>query len=121
LELLTLLAAKFRLKQRTRGKTFEWSAEDLQEMLEVFVRSPYWKPTMLFVDALDEGDENEVRSLLTFLERLAARCTGVHGTTLSVFLSSRHYPNIFLRDCVELWAESHNAEDIATPCEAVPS
>jgi hypothetical protein len=88
----------------------------LEELFEIFnsvVRQMTWKPVVIFIDALDEGDETDVRQLLRYFERLLHDLAKTDKRKLSILLSSRHYPNITLRGCPEIWVEHHNAVDIA--------
>lgn len=51
-------------------------------------------PLICYIDAIDEGaDEEEVRDMIGFLEDLLETTVG-NGLGLSVYLASRHYPNI---------------------------
>jgi Ankyrin repeats (3 copies) len=88
---------------------------DLHLLVDLFselVRSENWTPTFVYLDGLDEGEEKEVRKLLPSLSQLISQCDQ-QQPKLSMFLSSRHYPNITLQDCPEIVAEDYNGADIA--------
>ncbi|KAF3912449.1 hypothetical protein ABW20_dc0103315 [Dactylellina cionopaga] len=68
----------------------------------------------MFVDALDECGEDEVRKVIAYLEDLSVTATASE-ISLNICLSSRHYPTITMRKHLELVVESqakHN-DDIA--------
>ncbi|KAL1627665.1 hypothetical protein SLS56_006197 [Neofusicoccum ribis] len=67
--------------------------------------------TFFFVDALDECDEDQVRDLVDFFEKLTDRACD-KGPPLRICFSSRHYPFISIDECSELFVEKHNYKDI---------
>lgn len=66
------------------------------------------------MDALDEGDENEVRSMVEFVTALA-RTAKYQDTSFEICFASRHYPTISASSCEELIVENQaeHAKDIA--------
>lgn len=50
-------------------------------------------PITLFVDALNKGADDDVRAMVTFLQRWADHATAI-TYPLRICLSSRHYPYI---------------------------
>lgn len=70
-------------------------------------------PMFIFIDALDEGETSYIRKLLGFWEQ-TVHSVSLHGINLRICLASRHYPNVSLRDCPEIWMEDHNMVDIST-------
>src|SRR5579862_559965 len=54
------------LKRKATESHVEWHQEDLQELLFETYTTSESKPALVFVDALDECDENEVRQLVDF-------------------------------------------------------
>lgn len=89
----------------------EWHEADLQEFIMLVFATPESRPSILFVDAMDECDDTEVRGLLEFFRDLAKRAYRV-GADLRICFSSRHYPNISLAGCLEVVVEEHNRKDI---------
>lgn len=70
-------------------------------------------PVTIFIDALDEGNQKEVRDMVGYLGKLAAHAR-IQSSPLNVSFASRHYPKITLQSCEELIVDgqpSHN-EDI---------
>jgi hypothetical protein len=93
----------FAAKDR-EGFIDDWTPAELQEFLTDIVESLGDCPLNVFIDALDEGDENDVRQLITFLEELSLRAV-TSGTSLRTCLSSRHYPHISIRKGLSLVME----------------
>jgi ankyrin repeat protein len=56
------------------------------------------------IDALDECDEDEVRDMVVFFEKLGEDAIS-DGRTLHVLFSSRHYPHITIRRSIEMKLE----------------
>ncbi|OQV09141.1 NACHT domain-containing protein [Cladophialophora immunda] len=96
----------------SKGKNLEWRLEELMEVTRTLTKLKHWKPTILLLDALDEGSRDDVRNLLHFFEQLFPHEIATSAVSFRVCLASRHYPNITLKDCPELWAERHNTADI---------
>lgn len=100
-------------KVRT-GSVDEWTEVELQGFLVYIVRSPLVPPLYIFIDALDEGeDDSDVRRLIDFLENLALHA-GISNTSLRICLSSRHYPHITIRKglCLVVEDECDHQQDI---------
>lgn len=68
-----------------------------------------------YIDALDEGDEDEVRDMVSFLEELLEHVVG-DDLGFSVYLASRHYPNISAKFSENFLLDSHKGHntDIST-------
>ncbi|KAF3211120.1 hypothetical protein TWF191_010996 [Orbilia oligospora] len=84
---------------------------ELQTFLHEVITS-LAKSVFLLVDALDECDEVEVRNVVSLLEGLSSAAACSKKGSLSICLSSRHYPNItmtkMLEIIVERWEEHTN-------------
>ena len=93
---------KFLSKERN-GRVDEWTQEELQDFLIDVVKT-IDAPLKLFIDALDEGDENDVRKMIHFLQEL-----GRHSESSfmrpRICLSSRHYPHISIEGALSLTIE----------------
>lgn len=94
------------------GEALTWRVEELMEILRSLMSLDSWTPTMILLDALDEGPRERLHSLLFYFEQLCLRNAGRPLKQLCFCLSSRHYPNITLNNCPEIWVESENKEDI---------
>ncbi|KAM0229355.1 hypothetical protein ACHAP5_011674 [Fusarium lateritium] len=93
------------------GSTEDFSLQELQTLLtkalEVLVLE--FKFVFIFVDALDELQEDESRKHVVFWSDLIRL---PKFQKLRVCLSCRHFPNITVVDCLELALERHNGADI---------
>ncbi|KAJ9661139.1 hypothetical protein H2198_002083 [Neophaeococcomyces mojaviensis] len=105
----TAFLTKFSLKEKD-GVVDEWTATELQEFLIEVTASPDRPRMSIFIDALDEGNENDVREMIAFFEDL-----GLHAISTSVppriCLSSRHYPHISIRKGLSLVVEDQSEHD----------
>lgn len=72
---------------------------------------------ILFIDAMDECDDDEVRDLVGYFSRLIKKAYQL-GAELNVCLPSRHYPQISIDGCPEIVVEDHNNQDILRYIEA---
>ncbi|KAI0003120.1 hypothetical protein F4779DRAFT_111214 [Xylariaceae sp. FL0662B] len=88
-----------------------WHQEELQEFLISVFATSVSRPAVLFIDAMDECDDDEVRDLVKFFSKLTKQAFSC-GARLNVCVSSRHYPHISIDDCPELVVEHHNRQDI---------
>ncbi len=78
--------------------------DDLQSLFVAAIQSLGQRRLTCFIDVLDECEEDQIRDLVTFLERLdqLAISSQIH---FHVCLSSRHYPYIFIRNGIQLILE----------------
>jgi hypothetical protein len=92
-----------------------WPAELLEELFRDCVLQLGARKLTCHIDALDECEESDVRSLVEFFEDLGSMATSA-GTQMHVCFASRHYPRISISKCVHLLLdklEGHQ-EDIQT-------
>ena len=91
-----------------------WTTEMLRGLFSDAVLGLRQERVILVVDALDEGDEQEVRSMLESARNLA-RSAHTNKVSLGICLASRHYPNITMPGCQEVVVEEQakHDEDIA--------
>ncbi|KAH7398566.1 hypothetical protein BKA66DRAFT_391331, partial [Pyrenochaeta sp. MPI-SDFR-AT-0127] len=82
----------------------QWSVESLMMLLEQVINSLGESSVVCFVDALDECEEQQVRDMLAFFERIGELIVST-GTRFQVCFSSRHYPNITIRRGLRLVLE----------------
>ena len=66
----------------------------------------------IFLDALDECLDDEVRDIVRSFSSSASYAVSV-GDPLKICWSSRHYPHITVEKCFEVTMEAQNAPDIA--------
>lgn len=104
-----LVIFRDKLKKHTRGH-WDWGRGELEEYLSVEANQTHPKPIIFLIDALDECGEKEVQNVVTFLELLST--DAVHaGIELRICLSSRHYPTISIRKCLQLVVEEIQEHD----------
>ncbi|KAJ1336157.1 ankyrin repeat domain-containing protein 50 [Microdochium nivale] len=100
-----------RKRDALRLAALQWKLWELKDcLLDVFATKGS-QPTWIFIDAMDECADDEVRDLVEFLRKLTSKSFKV-GAVLNVCLSSRHYPQISIEDCPELVVENNNSLDI---------
>jgi hypothetical protein len=73
---------------------------------------------LIVVDALDEGEEKEVRSMVDFAKNLA-RSAFLKNISLGICFASRHYPSINVPGCREVVVEEQNMPKILLDTFAV--
>lgn len=109
--LLSEFLPKFQKKRDTQS-AWEWGLEELQDFFHSAVTQPQGSPIVVFIDAIDECDEEAARAIVSFIESCAESAVS-SGAALNVCLSSRHYPNIRLQNCLEITLEYENEADIS--------
>jgi hypothetical protein len=107
-------------EQRTmyamQNSQVEWDEQELQKIFRSAFVSPAEvsvKRTVIFIDALDECDANELRQIVYFWREMT-RIAHSNGLMLDICMSSRHFPSIGISGCPEIVMEHHNCPDIAT-------
>ncbi|KAF2689663.1 hypothetical protein K458DRAFT_290915, partial [Lentithecium fluviatile CBS 122367] len=106
-DLLGLSASSF-------GTDHQWSIELLKMLLEQALRALEESRVVCFIDALDECEEEQVRDMIQFFERIGEIAVSTN-IRLHVCFSSRHYPHITIRRGLELVLEGQegHTQDIA--------
>jgi hypothetical protein len=84
---------------------------ELQSIFESIFDPRFTPGALVFIDALDECDEDDIRRQAYFWRRVTSSANSL-GVNLSVCISSRHFPTITLKDCPEIVVEQHNNHDI---------
>ncbi|EPS44127.1 hypothetical protein H072_1870 [Dactylellina haptotyla CBS 200.50] len=87
-------------KKHGTSKNWAWHPGELQRFLLEMLRFKL-KPTILFIDALDECHDDEVKETISFLEKLSAAAVA-SNVVLNICQSSRHYPRYSIRKVTEL-------------------
>lgn len=86
---------RFREKKH-KEKVEEWTIVELKAFIYDVLVSTEHPTVYILIDALDEGDEDDIRQMIGYLERLAL-ATSSSSSRLRICLSSRHYPHISIR------------------------
>ena len=100
----------FQDKRRKHGTNLQWHLGELRDFFLVLVERKALPPTLLFIDALDECNDNEVRTVVSFLEDLSIKATK-NDVPLNICLSSRHYPHISMKSKIEITVEHQDEHD----------
>jgi hypothetical protein len=94
------------------ARKINWELRELQGMFFQALRdAESTRSIRLYIDALDECKEEEVREVVFHLCEVAEDAM-LHSRALRIFFSSRHYPTIRTEHCAELWMEKHNGDDV---------
>ena len=86
------------------------SVETLKQLFEKAVRLLGEASVVCLIDALDECDEDQVRDMVAFFQRLGESAM-LSGVRLHVLFSSRHYPHISIEKGLELVLEKQPGHD----------
>ncbi|KAF5529138.1 ankyrin 3 [Fusarium mexicanum] len=86
------------------GENYEWSVEALRALFEQAVEGLGNSSVVVFIDALDECDESEIRSMVSSFKSLG-NLSAAEGISFQVCLASRHYPHITMPKKIELVLE----------------
>ncbi|KAI9862819.1 MAG: hypothetical protein M1824_000949 [Vezdaea acicularis] len=97
------------LEKERHSEIIEWSIGELQTFLSGAINR-IRERQFIFIDALDECEENEVRDMIEFLEQLANDALS-RGVYLNICLSSRHYPHIRIKKGIQLVIEGQRGHD----------
>ena len=81
--------------------------DDLQSLFAAAIQNLGQRPLLCFIDALDECDEDEIRTLVNFLKKLGYLTTSSR-INFNVCLSSRHYPYISMTHRVQMTLEGQD-------------
>jgi ankyrin repeat protein len=98
---------------------YQWKIESLENLLEQVIQNLKGSSVFCFIDALDECDEQQIRDMVSFFERLGELSIS-SGAEFRVCFTSRHYPNITVEKGLDLvleGQEGHN-QDITNYLES---
>ncbi|KAJ8111701.1 hypothetical protein OPT61_g5766 [Boeremia exigua] len=84
---------------------------ELRNHISRYLSMPVGKPVFLFIDALDECKEDEVREVVSYLRELTDAAYEA-GNVVNVCMSSRRYPTISVSRCPEIDVEEGNRADV---------
>ncbi|KAK6822842.1 hypothetical protein PG987_014387 [Apiospora arundinis] len=110
-QLLELHTGLQSIMDRFSDNYHRWSIDLLQELIEEVVEGLGESPLIIFIDALDECEEQEVRGMIA---HLSALCDA--GNRLHICFASRHYPHITINKGRNIILESReeHGQDIAS-------
>ena len=113
--LRAIVLRKYLEKSRLLKPGWEWPIGDIKAFVKSVVTPSVLgqRNLVLFIDALDECDLVEIKSVIQFFEDLASSAIR-HKTKFNICLSSRYWPQFKLRHCFETRVEIANRCDIAT-------
>ncbi|KAF2686139.1 HET-domain-containing protein [Lentithecium fluviatile CBS 122367] len=97
----------------------QWSIESLKLLLEQAIQSLGRSSVVCFIDALDECEEEQVRDMVQFFDRLGELSASA-GIRFQTCFSSRHYPHITIRKGLALVLEGQagHSQDITNYLES---
>ncbi|KAI1079628.1 hypothetical protein F5B20DRAFT_158559 [Whalleya microplaca] len=98
-------------REKYRTSEFSWSEAELQGMLRELLEQASLPHVVLIVDALDECEGQNVRTLIEFFNDLARTDRTVEAK-LDICLSSRHYGASAIPVCSMIDVETENRNDI---------
>lgn len=96
----------------------QWSIESLKTLLEYAIQDLGESSVICFIDALDECEEDQIRDMVSFFERMGDLATS-SKIRFQVCFSSRHYPHITIGKGLGLVLEGQegHTQDIANYLE----
>ncbi|KIW31483.1 uncharacterized protein PV07_03129 [Cladophialophora immunda] len=101
-----------RKKAKVGNRSIIWSPAELRDIFFDTIRFNSRTPVEIFVDALDECKEEEVRTIIAAFERCAAETVERGSRNIKICWSSRHYPHISIDHGFEIRVELENLGDI---------
>ncbi len=113
--LRAVVLRKYLEKSRLLQPGWEWHFGEIMALLESVVTPSILgqRNLVLFIDALDECDLAEIKSVIRFFEDLASSAVK-EGTKMNICLSSRYWPQFKIRYCFQVRIELANYRDIET-------
>ncbi|CAI6313214.1 unnamed protein product [Periconia digitata] len=104
----------------TAGAKHQWTIEALEALLEDVILNVGKSPIILFIDALDECEEqHEIRNMVSFFQRIGGLAMSA-GIRLRICFASRLYPHITINKGLHLILHDHDEhrQDIASYLES---
>ncbi|KAF2688457.1 hypothetical protein K458DRAFT_428036 [Lentithecium fluviatile CBS 122367] len=97
----------------------QWGTESLKSLLEQAIQSLGQSSVVCFIDALDECEEEQVREMVQFFERVGELSASA-GIRFQTCFSSRHYPRITIQKGLSLVLEGQegHSQDITNYLES---
>jgi ankyrin repeat protein len=88
---------------------YDWKIAALETLLEEAL-GMLERPTVCYIDALDECDENSIREMIAFFERIG-ELSASSKVRFQICFSSRHYPHITIERGIDLVLEGQEGHD----------
>ena len=88
----------------------EWTIIELQNFISSVLDGLQGRSLNFFIDALDEGEDDDVRNMIAFLEELGDSSLS-NTASVNICLSSRHYPHINIRNGISLNVEDQQGHE----------
>ncbi|KAG4253719.1 hypothetical protein FPRO03_07679 [Fusarium proliferatum] len=92
------------------SETHDWGVEALRTLFEQTVEALGGSSVVAFIDALDECDESEIRSMVSSFKSLG-KVSAEEGVNFQVCLASRHYPHITMPKKIEIVLEGQDGHE----------
>lgn len=83
----------------------EWTDVELQNFLLELATTKELLLATVFIDALDEGGEDDVRNIVAFFEQFIEQACSA-GMAIRICFSSRHFPRITIRRAIPIVVEN---------------
>lgn len=99
-----------RKRTMSGGDITLWEKAELKSFFKTAIVG-HDKRVIIFIDAIDECDSDSIRDVVDFWRDVTKTAHSAR-VQLSVCLSSRHYPAVYVNDCPEIVMEDHNHSDI---------
>ncbi|KAJ4148226.1 hypothetical protein LMH87_002706 [Akanthomyces muscarius] len=99
----------FRLTMKN-GSTPRWTTQHLKSLFSQALHDLGESPLMMFIDALDECDEDQIRDMVAFLQDTAGKARQ-KKTMLQICFASRYYPEITIEKGIHLDIGSQEGHD----------
>ena len=93
------------LSARSITADYRWSDKELESLLEQAIKHIGDSHVICFIDALDECEDRQIRSMISFFERIS-QLAASERLHLHVCFSSRHYPEITIKRGLSLALET---------------
>ncbi|KAF5638089.1 ankyrin 3 [Fusarium sp. NRRL 52700] len=92
------------------SENHDWGIETLRTLFEQTVEGLGDSSVVVFIDALDECDESEIRCMVSSFKSLG-NMSAAEGVSFQVCLASRHYPHITMPKKIELVLEGQEGHE----------
>lgn len=95
------------------GETYDWTEEQLTNLLDQAIQNLKGSSIVCFIDALDECEEDQIRNMIQFFEHVGESAA---TENFHVCFSSRHYPHISISKSLNLILEGQegHTQDMIT-------
>ncbi|CAG8979215.1 hypothetical protein HYALB_00013142 [Hymenoscyphus albidus] len=98
-------------KRSGENLELQWSSFELQDLFRQMFAFPDIPPIRLYIDALDEANEDSPNEILFFFQSILEN----PATRLSICFTCRHFPNLGVHDPgLDIDVEQENTDDIIT-------